>query len=214
MVLPITKPKNHRQNLRLCISSDPFFSQKTTTSSIGGCTFVQISGKIDYPIIYTDPDGRNEELGIFVITAYNIAHETDYPVADMIQPNGLDREYARLFLQDVLMQGTGIDSDGNYITIDWLQGQPTNVNDTYFTYVDGVRGASGRLLEDGVSIAVDPAVIPLGSWVDIEGFGLRRADDTGGAIIGNHIDLFMDVTHEEAMEFGRVERNVTLQTED
>jgi hypothetical protein len=58
MVLPITKPQNRRQNLRLCTSSNPFFTQKTTTSSVGGCTFVRISGKFDYPIIYTDPDGN------------------------------------------------------------------------------------------------------------------------------------------------------------
>jgi hypothetical protein len=61
MVLPITKPKNHRQNLRLCISSNPFFTQKTTTSPVENCTFVQISGKFDYSNIYTDPDGRDDE---------------------------------------------------------------------------------------------------------------------------------------------------------
>jgi hypothetical protein len=58
MVLPIIKPQNHRQNLRLCTSSDPFFTQKTITSSAGGCTFVRSSGKFDYSIIDTDPDGR------------------------------------------------------------------------------------------------------------------------------------------------------------
>jgi hypothetical protein len=66
MVLPITKPQNHRQNLRLCTSSNPFFTQKTTTSSVGGCTFVRISGKFDYPIIYTDPDGRHDETTIAI----------------------------------------------------------------------------------------------------------------------------------------------------
>jgi hypothetical protein len=58
MVLPITKPQSHCQNLRLCISSNPFFTQKTITSSVGGCTFVRISGKFDYPNKYTDPDGK------------------------------------------------------------------------------------------------------------------------------------------------------------
>jgi RHS repeat-associated protein len=162
------------------------------------------------PLKYTDPDGRTD-LGEFTITAYNISHESEFEAVDMVEPNGLDRAYPREFLQDVLMQGTGVDTDGNYITIDWLQGSPTTVDATYFTYTDGVRGASGRLLENGISIAVDPSVIPLDTWVNIEGIGLRRADDTGGAIIGNHIDLFMDVTNAEAMEFGVIYRNVSTQ---
>ena len=40
-------------------------------------------------------------------------------------------------------------------------------------------------------IAVDPGVIPLGSEVYIEGVGARRAEDTGGDIIGNTIDIYM-----------------------
>jgi 3D (Asp-Asp-Asp) domain-containing protein len=37
-------------------------------------------------------------------------------------------------------------------------------------------------------IAVDPSVIPLGSRVWVEGYGNAVAADTGGAIIGQHID--------------------------
>ena len=40
-------------------------------------------------------------------------------------------------------------------------------------------------------IAVDPKVIPLGSKVWVEGYGYAVAGDTGGAIKGNKIDLFM-----------------------
>jgi 3D (Asp-Asp-Asp) domain-containing protein len=40
------------------------------------------------------------------------------------------------------------------------------------------------------SVAVDPRVIPLGSHIDIPGVGIRTADDTGGAIIGHHIDIW------------------------
>lgn len=40
-------------------------------------------------------------------------------------------------------------------------------------------------------IAVDPSVIPLGSEVYIEGVGARRAEDTGGNIVGNTIDIYM-----------------------
>ena len=40
-------------------------------------------------------------------------------------------------------------------------------------------------------IAVDPNVIPLGSKVWVEGYGYAVAGDTGGAIKGNRIDLFV-----------------------
>jgi 3D (Asp-Asp-Asp) domain-containing protein len=173
-------------------------------------TEIPVQQNIEELDSYVDPGGQDQELGIFVITAFNVAHETDYENVDMIHANGLNREYSRRFLQDVIMQGTGIDSDGNYLTIDWSQGRPSDAANTNFVYVDGVRGASGRILEDGISIAVDPSVIPLGTWVNIEGFGLRRADDTGGEILGNHIDVFMDVPRIEALEFGVQNRNVTI----
>lgn len=41
-------------------------------------------------------------------------------------------------------------------------------------------------------IAVDPSVIPLGSLVSVPGYGVAIAGDTGGAIIGNKIDLHME----------------------
>ncbi|MBT9282021.1 MAG: DUF348 domain-containing protein [Hydrogenibacillus schlegelii] len=50
----------------------------------------------------------------------------------------------------------------------------------------GVRAKEGR------TIAVDPTVIPLGSWVYIEGYGLYRAEDTGGGVRGRMIDLFFE----------------------
>jgi hypothetical protein len=35
----------------------PAFAQKTTTFSVGSCTFVRLYGKFDNPQKYTDPDG-------------------------------------------------------------------------------------------------------------------------------------------------------------
>ena len=56
-------------------------------------------------------------------------------------------------------------------------------------------------------VAVDPAVIPLGSRVYIPGYGEALAADTGGAIYGYRIDLCME-DYYQAMDFGR--RNVTV----
>ena len=70
---------------------------------------------------------------------------------------------------------------------------------------DGIT-ASGVRATPGVTVAVDPAVIPLGSDVLVDyGDGeihYYRADDVGGAVKGSHIDLCV-ATHEEALQMGR-----------
>ncbi|WP_297713073.1 3D domain-containing protein [Clostridium sp.] len=62
---------------------------------------------------------------------------------------------------------------------------------------------------DGIStIAVDSDVIPLGTKVYVSGYGLAIAADTGGAIKGNIIDVYLN-THEECISWGR--KQVTVQ---
>lgn len=51
-------------------------------------------------------------------------------------------------------------------------------------------------------VAVDPDVIPLGTRVFVQGYGLATAADVGGAIVGNRIDLCMEDSS-EAWRFGR-----------
>lgn len=51
-------------------------------------------------------------------------------------------------------------------------------------------------------IAVDPGVIPLGSKVWVEGYGVAIAGDTGGAIIGHKIDVLMP-SSAKALQWGR-----------
>lgn len=64
---------------------------------------------------------------------------------------------------------------------------------------DGIT-ATGTVAQEGVTIAVDPDVIPLGSWVEINGHQYH-AEDIGGGVIGNHIDIYFD-SHEAADMFG------------
>lgn len=52
------------------------------------------------------------------------------------------------------------------------------------------------------TIAVDPKVIPLGTKLWVEGYGFGVAQDTGGLIKGNIIDLFME-TEKECLHWGR-----------
>lgn len=61
--------------------------------------------------------------------------------------------------------------------------------------------ATGTHAVEGVTIAVDPTVIPYGSLVDIEGIGTFVAEDCGGAIKGNKIDIYFE-RHEYALKFG------------
>ncbi len=58
----------------------------------------------------------------------------------------------------------------------------------------------GNYLKRGL-VAVDPNVIPLGTKLYIPGYGHAVADDIGGAIKGNRIDLAMD-SIDEAMQYG------------
>ncbi|WP_181348446.1 3D domain-containing protein [Thalassobacillus sp. CUG 92003] len=58
-------------------------------------------------------------------------------------------------------------------------------------------------------IAVDPDVIPLGSEVYVEGYGRAVAGDTGGAINGQKIDVFIP-SKQEALNWGRKEVNVKV----
>ncbi|SDW21444.1 3D (Asp-Asp-Asp) domain-containing protein [Marinococcus luteus] len=62
---------------------------------------------------------------------------------------------------------------------------------------------------DANVIAVDPDVIPLGSTVEVEGMGTYKAEDTGGAINGNRIDVHVP-TNSEALSFGRQDVEVTV----
>lgn len=81
---------------------------------------------------------------------------------------------------------------------------PSNVKKTIkmtaTAYTANCKGCSG-ITKTGLNlrknpglkvIAVDPKIIPLGSKVWVEGYGIAIAGDIGGAIKGNKIDLFMN----------------------
>lgn len=77
----------------------------------------------------------------------------------------------------------------------WANNRPTDERGNKIVY-----GASGEILTEGISVAVDPDVIPYGSIIEING-NKYRADDTGGAIKGSRIDIYF-ADHEQAKQFG------------
>ena len=72
----------------------------------------------------------------------------------------------------------------------WANNRPNGV----------VYGAIGEELKEGYSIAVDPTIIPYRSKVIING-KVYEAQDCGGAIKGNRIDLYFS-SHEDALNHG------------
>lgn len=164
------------------------------TREKGTATITGTTSDIDAASVPTtiEFDNANYEQS-FRVTVYIIADENDFRGPTVTDPCGLTGTYYRTFLysnRGVLMQGTGRTRDGAYIQIDWMAGGPRGVN-TCFRVVPFPTTASGEPLQEGVTIAVDPAIIPLGSDVYIEGVGTRTAQDTGGGIRGYHIDLYV-----------------------
>ena len=74
-----------------------------------------------------------------------------------------------------------------------------------------VNTALGTEIKPGV-VAVDPRVIPLESWLYVEGYGVCQAMDVGGAIKGYRIDIAHS-SHSEAMAHGKTERKVWVLSE-
>ena len=71
---------------------------------------------------------------------------------------------------------------------------------TAYTWT-GYRTATGTWPAVG-TIATDPEVIPLGTRLWVEGYGEAVALDTGGAIKGNIIDVYLP-TESECWQWGR-----------
>ncbi|MBM3706286.1 MAG: hypothetical protein FJW66_07175 [Actinobacteria bacterium] len=61
--------------------------------------------------------------------------------------------------------------------------------------------ATGETVREGI-IAVDPEVIPYGTLIEIKDMGYFVAEDCGGKIKGNRIDIYFD-SKQEAKEFGK-----------
>ena len=72
----------------------------------------------------------------------------------------------------------------------------------------GRHTSTGTIATSGRTIAVDPRVIPYGSKVMIGGV-IYTAEDRGGGVKGNHVDIFFD-THAQTRQHGKQTQEVFL----
>lgn len=173
-----------------------------------------------YALVATAAAPEARALGTMWNTYYYLSSEDDYAGAqDTPIYDGSCNEIARVrqeFHDSVCIEGSGILGDGR--VINYASTCTTSCPSALtcgarsyrvcYSVVDGARypwgvGAASRALEPDRSMAVDPAFVALGSWVyfeELDGLvppgettphdGCLRADDTGGAIDGNHFDFF------------------------
>lgn len=76
-------------------------------------------------------------------------------------------------------------------------------------YANGYT-ATGAKAAQGVTVAADPAVLPMGTEIELDGH-TYTVQDTGGAIAGNRLDLYFD-NHEDALRWGVQEKMVRWST--
>ncbi|MFD1883964.1 ubiquitin-like domain-containing protein [Paenibacillus wenxiniae] len=132
-----------------------------------------------------------------------VKKKTTAEVKDKIVAIGTKKEEPKAVVvsESVSSDSSSSDSDKNFSYAKVLN----NVMLTAYSSQEpglGTRTASGTRVTEGRTIAVDPSVIPMGWWVYIEGIGYRRAEDTGSAINGNKIDVYID-SLSQARAFGR-----------
>jgi len=151
-------------------------------------------------------------------TLYAISRSFGVSMHDIVSANGLASP-------DRLSIGAKLDIPVREPALQWADGRTNTVKQVLSTtltaYTAGVESTgkspshpqygitySGSRAEEGRTIAVDPKIIPIGTTVFIDGIGIRKAEDTGSAIRGARIDVFMQDV-DEALEFG-VKKNVKV----
>ena len=145
--------------------------------------------------------------GTKVVAEPEIEPATNQETTATAEPSSPFREEAEIKIEETPRAEDALDFTSAKQLLVEATAYTNNAEDTV-TFDDRVLTRSGydvtdTILYEGMRIiAVDPAIIPLGTRVYVEGFGMAIALDTGSAIKGHKIDLMMD-TKEEAVTFGR-----------
>ncbi len=97
---------------------------------------------------------------------------------------------------------------------DNLPTEPFTINASAYTASADECGNDKGITASGLKVRANrtiacPASFPFGVKLKIEGYGTFVCEDRGGAIKGNHIDIYME-TKKEAFAFGRRSLNATI----
>ena len=144
----------------------------------------------------------------------NIPEEIDIPEGLAIIPNHGNGKYSADNLADNSIPSIDIED----VPVDNDQQLGTYLGKFKITHYcpcsicNGGWGAytawAGELIPDQ-TIAVNPKIIPKLSWVYVDGYGYRHAEDTGSGIGEYHIDMAVP-THSMAVALGVVYKDVYL----
>ena len=141
------------------------------------------------------------------VTVNNGSQEHSYRVQDNKEVKEVEKSEATTSASNETAQATkttqaaSSSQNGYYLTVEATAYSYNAAGLSNYT-ADGTH-----LVNEPNVIAVDPSVIPLGSYVEIPGYGVFRAADTGGAIYGNRIDVHL-VNLNDVYNFGR--RTITI----
>jgi len=157
--------------------------------SIGFATIQNLNNDMEKGISKTLQEGQTGEQEI----STRVVYEDGKEIARQVVSQVINKQP----VQKILAIGTlGAVPNVSRGGVNVLYQKSMRVRATAYTpYETGgwktASGSTARRNVNGIStIAVDPRVIPLGTRVYVEGYGYAIAEDTGGAIKGNIIDVF------------------------
>ncbi|MDD4200129.1 MAG: 3D domain-containing protein [Eubacteriales bacterium] len=122
-----------------------------------------------------------------------VTYRITYFGGEVMEKKEIARETLTKPVTRITMEGTAISYNGVKYS------RKLTVSST--AYCLRGRTATGTSVHMG-TIAVDPRVIPLGSYGYVPGYGQVHAEDTGGAIKGNIIDVWFP-TYSQCRNWGR-----------
>ena len=155
-----------------------------------------VKEKVPFSVINQHDTTMNQGESKIVTKGKNgrdkVTYEITYIDGKEASRKELSREELKPVVDEVVANGTRIVYNGKSYSRKLVV--------KAYSYTGGGTTAMGTRARVG-EIAVDPRIIPLGTNVYIEGIGARRAEDTGGNIKGNTIDIYMN-THAECIRWG------------
>lgn len=174
---------------------------RVETKAIPFRTSYEVSRTVTAGRIKTDTQGKPGE----VIYTYNVILKDGKPVGKTL----VSTERVEPVDEVILVGKPEIETSRHK----FYRGKVISMNATAYDArsAGGSRTCSGLPAKFG-AVAVDPRVIPMGTMMFIEGYGLGVAADRGSAIKGNRIDLCFD-SRAQAMHYGRHTVKVHLLTD-